>query len=1031
MDEAQTLLNYWYNLEFFSPFWPEKNRTTVYISKVPKLLPWLKDPDRKYSYDVYLGKVFSKDLIIQVLESIGEEDNVIERDNSPSCICAFKVTFNGEYIANSFSVSPFVWAVARIIRQKSLKTDLTTSLIDNFNNQLDNILVSIGTKIEYTDLKGILGNVLNKLLLSAKGVNFIAHINKKPTTKDNNKIQKMNDEEDQKEVDIDISTDMLPSFYTSDIDMIRRNLHPGDQIEKYIEALKKPTVNRVEIDAAVSHMEKWLAPENYPLGKWPSRHSPSLMQQIAINIAISENKFPGNIFSINGPPGTGKTTLLKEIVASNVVERALLLCEFKKADDVFQKCQFVSPENDYLKYYYQLDNSLTKYGIIVASNNNAAVENISIELPLAEDVKESNTTLFNIDESSEIYFSAIAKTLMGDEQECWGLISAPLGKKANIRKFKETLWFNEVVNLRELYKGEIPNWEQAKESFRNKHAEVIQYRKLIKKAVKDTTRHNQIKKEYNDAIKRVSIAQNKMVKQKESLNQKQKNRNNTETQIQMLSRNCELLNNRLPFFKRLFLCLFKKDPIVSQINQIKKELDSVTIKLTIINSEISTLQIQFEKLKDAYEVALNYCKNKETLFLNSSAQIKKYKEAFGPNFIGEEFWTDIEKNETSQIACPWTNKQYDTLREELFYYALILQKAFVLNSRRMKQNMNCLVNMWNNKFLEQDKALGYSHLLNTLFLIVPVISTTFAAVATFLNHIGKNELGILIIDEAGQATPQSSLGALWRTKKAIIVGDPLQVQPIVTVPKELCKRFAEEFEIDDVYKPQNISVQVLADSINPYGGYREYSGSKNWLGCPLVIHRRCLDPMFSISNKIAYNNRMFKKSVKPDENLRLLLKKSKWIDIKGKENGGKDHFVPEQGDKVIEMVLNAIKLQKEFPNIYIISPFKSVINKIKELLIEHLYKHCPDRVGTDINSWVDKVCGTVHTFQGKEANEVILVLGCDRKSGAGAADWAGKEPNILNVAVTRAKYRIAIIGDSELWGEIPNFNFAYKILHED
>mgnify|MGYP000874971883 CR=1 FL=1 len=59
------------------------------------------------------------------------------------------------------------------------------------------------------------------------------------------------------------------------------------------------------------------------------------------------------------------------------------------------------------------------------------------------------------------------------------------------------------------------------------------------------------------------------------------------------------------------------------------------------------------------------------------------------------------------------------------------------------------------------------------------------------------------------------------------------------------------------------------------------------------------------------------------------------------------------------------------------------------------------------------------------------MLGCDRKSGAGAADWAGKEPNILNVAVTRAKYRIAIIGDSELWGEIPNFNFAYKILHED
>lgn len=43
------------------------------------------------------------------------------------------------------------------------------------------------------------------------------------------------------------------------------------------------------------------------------------MQQIAINIAISEKDRKEKIFSVNGPPGTGKTTLLKEIIASNVV----------------------------------------------------------------------------------------------------------------------------------------------------------------------------------------------------------------------------------------------------------------------------------------------------------------------------------------------------------------------------------------------------------------------------------------------------------------------------------------------------------------------------------------------------------------------------------------------------------------------------------------------------------------------------------------------------------------------------------------
>ncbi|WP_081411082.1 DEAD/DEAH box helicase [Desulfotruncus alcoholivorax] len=383
------------------------------------------------------------------------------------------------------------------------------------------------------------------------------------------------------------------------------------------------------------------------------------------------------------------------------------------------------------------------------------------------------------------------------------------------------------------------------------------------------------------------------------------------------------------------------------------------------------------------------------------------------------------------MVSPWTDKNYDTLREELFYNGLMLQKAFILNSKAVKQNVNCLVNMWNGSFSEKDKASSYAHLLNTLFLVIPVMSTTFASVATFLKYIDKNELGTLIIDEAGQATPYSALGVLWRTRKAIIVGDPLQVEPVVTVPKELSKRFAEEFEIEDSYRSQELSVQVLADSINPYGGYREYSNGKLWLGCPLVIHRRCLDPMFSISNELAYNNRMFKQSAEPKPDVLLLMKKSVWIDIKGKENGDKDHFVSEQGNKAIEMVLNAFALQNGFPSLYIISPFKSVAQNIKSLLKKSIHNNYKEYDKDDIDNWIEKSCGTVHTFQGKEANEVILILGCDEKSGIGAAQWAGKKPNILNVAVTRAKYRIAIIGDSNLWRKVPNFDFAYKILGEE
>jgi len=1032
MYEVHKLLNYWYNLEFFSPFWPTVTKDTIYINDRKKQLVWLTNPHPNYTYDVYLGEINSQDFIIEMLEAVDQKDDNLEKDTSKSCICALKIAPDGTYIQDSFSISNFVWSIAKIIAEKNMRVYFNTIEIDKLNNEVNDILVAMGKKIEYTDLEKIYLIVNEKIRLNSSANKFSAVINKKyENKKRETKDQKEPIQENQQD-DFNVNTDMLSSFYVSDIDMVKQNVQAGDKIIQYIEALKKPATNRIEIDTDIYEMKKWLSPDKYPLGKWPSIHSPSLMQQIAINIGISDNEDLGNIFSVNGPPGTGKTTLLKEIIASNVVQRAMLLSEYEIPDNAFIQHEFDSPENEFLKYYYQPYSKLIKYGIIVASNNNAAVENISKELPIAKDVKNSNSGLFNLDEHKEIYFSEIANVLMGNNQECWGLISARLGKKSNLNELKQALWFNrEGTNLQQLYKEEIPDWEQAKNAFKNKYAEVLKYRKQIELAMEKTIRHRNVAQEYEFAKGEVSNANNKMIGQQTLLNDSEKKLDVIKQKIEVLKENILLLKSRVPFLKRLLPFLFKKDPILLQLNQMNQELDSATIKLTDNNLHIGQMQIELNKLTAICTSAQEVFNEKEKIFLNSLEQINQYKNQFGKNFADEDFWTNIQDNEDSQLASPWTDKNYDTLREELFYYGLMLHKSFILNSKSVKQNISDLVNMWSGSFSEKDKAASYTHLLNTLSLVVPVVSTTFASVSTFLKYIDKNGLGTLIIDEAGQATPYSALGALWRTNKAIIVGDPLQVEPVLTVPKELSKKFAEEFEIEAAYRPYELSVQVLADSINRYGGYREYSNGKLWLGCPLVVHRRCLDPMFSISNNIAYNNRMFKQSLEPKADLLLLFDKSVWININGRENGEKDHFVSAQGDKVIELVLNSFALQNDFPNIYIISPFKTVITNLKNLLKNRLYENYPNYYREDIDNWIEKSCGTVHTFQGKEANEVIFVLGCDEKSGIGAAQWAGRKPNILNVAVTRAKYRIAIIGDSNLWRKVPNFDFAYKILNNE
>src|SRR5699024_9597181 len=77
--------------------------------------------------------------------------------------------------------------------------------------------------------------------------------------------------------------------------------------------------------AAFDHI---LQPENYPLGRFPSETEKplSFMQQTAVNLALKEEN---HIAGVNGPPGTGKTTLLKDIFAELIVDQAKDICDVK------------------------------------------------------------------------------------------------------------------------------------------------------------------------------------------------------------------------------------------------------------------------------------------------------------------------------------------------------------------------------------------------------------------------------------------------------------------------------------------------------------------------------------------------------------------------------------------------------------------------------------------------------------------------------------------------------------------------------
>jgi hypothetical protein len=144
-----------------------------------------------------------------------------------------------------------------------------------------------------------------------------------------------------------------------------------------------------------------------------------------------------------------------------------------------------------------------------------------------------------------------------------------------------------------------------------------------------------------------------------------------------------------------------------------------------------------------------------------------------------------------------------------------------------------------------------------------------------------------------------------------------------------------------------------------------------------------------------------------------------WLDVCGEVEG--KHYVPAQGKKVLMMVKDWFEYHGALPDVYIISPFKQIKNQLKFLLSQEL------KGIKDINRWIDDRIGTVHTFQGKEEKNVIIVLGLSANN-SGGEKWASSKPNLLNVAVTRAQKRVYIIGSKAIWAGCDYFNIANEML---
>lgn len=189
----------------------------------------------------------------------------------------------------------------------------------------------------------------------------------------------------------------------------------------------------------------------------------------------------------------------------------------------------------------------------------------------------------------------------------------------------------------------------------------------------------------------------------------------------------------------------------------------------------------------------------------------------------------------------------------------------------------------------------------------------------------------LFIDEAGQSAIHTAIGPLFRFRRAVIVGDVFQLEPIHQHKNKIVETFHLNNQIKSLIDADENSIQNAADR-----GSDVYD--------ILNEHRRCEKSIVEFSNQHIYNNCLL--ITKEDQIKPLLNNNIVMIDVRGvKSNNVNSSEIDICGhvvDKLIDIYGNDYKKE-----IGIITPYKNQANSLK-------------------SRFSDIECGTVHVFQGDE-----------------------------------------------------------------
>ncbi|MCX5409273.1 AAA domain-containing protein [Streptomyces sp. NBC_00335] len=927
----------------------------------------------------------------------------------------------------------------------------------------------------------------------------------------------------------------------------------GPALEAYLTELDAVDVGaRTDVRQERGVVLDGVAPELVPAGRWPApaRFPLALSQQFAVDRMLADRAgTAGGMFSVNGPPGTGKTTMLRDLVAALVVERAAVLATFDRPDQAFTGPPWrgLDRQGKRPRFVARLDPRLTGFEIVVASSNNGAVENITAELPGIGALGEHW-------HGGPDHFSDLASALLGGP--AWGLVAAVLGNKGNRKEFGSRFWWGQLPQeeidarsaaglpplrgMREVLSDwiaprpqpggrgpgtpadqvaaagpalPVPSWTDAVAGFRTARAEVERLRAgrarlagalaavgspsagqriadleaavsradrqvaastgVLDRAAAATATARaatmaaeagygaaselvpRARQELADVRAELSAAREQAAHQREYVTAlsvrheappaperglrgglrrllqspaerqaAERQQEHTQAEIaSLLVRQRAALHDSL---EQVASAAREESLAAARHARSGAAVDEAAAGLTAAHAyERATSEREAAAataLRHARQAADGSRRELRAAVAELDDRHRELREAARTLPSLPLGWPQLDESE-QELGSPWSDEAWSTARSDLFLRALDLHRAFAAGAaKKVRGNLQLLMELMagTNGPVPDEQV---EHAWQTLFLLVPVVSTTFSSVGSMFARLGRESIGWVLVDEAGQATPQAAAGALWRARRAVLVGDPLQLEPVVTMPTALQRRLLRAHGVDEHWLPSATSAQAVADRTNRYGTYLPAPDTEDeqvWVGSPLRVHRRCEEPMFTVSNEVAYGGLMVygtEPKAFPDAERGGLLP-SRWLNT---DDPARPSDAPwgERDRRAFEFVLDHLHRHGvDVERVRVIAPFRA--------LVAECQKVCRGRAGWT-SPLIEERCATVHRAQGKEADVVVLVLGGGRP---GAREWAARTPHLLNVAASRAKRRLYVIGERSLWAPLPHFDVLASELTE-